>query len=99
MFLTAMTTAAALLYPVTVDDARLREEGTIVSEAAHAAIQSNELTIYCLDLPESAGSHTRACLTREEWDDALQLAERDAAHQDSVRARDRAIALADIYLR
>jgi|GEM_PF-2957537 len=98
MLLLAAATAA-LLYPVAVDDERLRQDGTLISETAQAAMQAGEPPIYCMDLPERAASHERACLTRAEWSEVLQLAEEDAAHQSSVRQRERAIMLAEIYLR
>lgn len=97
MSLLAFATAAAMLYPVAVDDARLFEEGTVVSETAQAAMQDGEPPIFCMDLPERAGSHTRACLTRAEWGHALNLAEEDAAARESAAWRQRHIGLAEWY--
>ncbi len=91
--------ATVVLYPVAGNDARLPDEGTIVSPSAAEAIETGSGTVLCMDLPEDASSHDRACLTRAEWDTTLELAEADAAQRDSVQARERAQTNADIYLR
>lgn len=89
--------SAAVLYPVAVDDARLLEPGTVVSETAQTAMQEGEPPIYCMDLPEGSASHQRACLTREEWDRALNLAQDDAAARNSADRRQRAMFIAEYY--
>ena len=94
-----LTAAAVLLYPVAADDQRLLEDGTIVSQDARTAMQSDAATILCMDLPEDASSHRRACLTRDEWRHTLALAAQDAAQRESVLARERARTNAEIYLR
>ncbi|RIV88945.1 hypothetical protein [Aurantiacibacter zhengii] len=91
--------ATVVLYPVAGDDTRLQDEGTIISPDAVEAIETGSDTVLCMDLPEDASSHDRACLTRAEWDTTLELAEADAAQRDSVQARERALTNAYIYLR
>lgn len=92
-------TASIFLYPVTGEDPRLSEEGTIVSADAEAALEAGTRPVLCLDLPEGASSHERACLTREEWEATLELAEADASYRSSVLARERALTNADVYMR
>ena len=100
MLLSMLTASVVAIYPVELSDPLLRRADTHVSDAARTLIgESNLGVIHCMDLPERSSRYARTCLTAGEWERVLQLAQADAAKQESVQARNRAIALASWYSR
>ena len=90
----SLLTAAAIITPVNLDDAILSQPETALSDQARFVVQSGEGKLHCLDLPEDRSDFARVCLTTQEWQTVLDLAEADVAQRESVVDRHRSIALA-----
>jgi len=91
----ALATAAIVLTPVSLQDPLLAQDGTFVSDHASTAVAEGRVQeLHCLDLPQHHPEGERVCLTAGEWQAAFDL----AAHEDSTRARERAIGLAHWYM-
>ena len=70
-----MIAAAVLpLIPVAADDARFDAPRTYVSPNAEASLDAGEDAVLCLDRPRRE-RYRAICLTRAEWEQAIDLAE------------------------
>ncbi|APE28651.1 hypothetical protein [Aurantiacibacter gangjinensis] len=94
MTLLFVTTAAAMITPVGLDDALLSQPETFISDIAREQMVTIAVQeLHCLDLPEDASEYDRVCLSVGEWQQVFD----EIAQQESVDARERAMMIAQYY--
>lgn len=91
-------TAVLLLVPVSADDDRLTLERTFVSPSAQIELSSGDGQVLCLEQPRRE-KYAHICLTRNEWQQAIALAEEGKGEETQAERRDRLISRAHWYAR